>query len=157
MGLELPSEAQWENGCRAGTSSVYWCGDEPASLQGVANLSDAYGKSHGQESWTSWEAWLEDGQSVHAEVGSYRPNAFGLFDTHGNEWELCLDGYDSGFYARSPKTDPGAPWEGAADRVARGGGFSITAVSARSANRIDGTPADAGIDVGLRPARVIPD
>jgi formylglycine-generating enzyme required for sulfatase activity len=93
-------------------------------------------------------------------VGSYRPNGFGLYDTHGNEWEWCLDGYDSGFYGRSPESDPVAPWEGAAIRVyrvGRGGSFYGSAVRARSAARSNGTPAYAGHDLGVRPARVISD
>ena len=153
LGLALPSEAQWENGCRAGTGSVYWSGDEKEALQGVANLSDQYGKDNGNQSWTLWEPWLDDGSTVHNRVGSYAANGFGLHDVHGNVWEWCLDGYDSGAYRGDRPPDPVVPWEGSANRVYRGGGFYNAAVNARSALRISNTPEFRGNALGLRPAR----
>jgi formylglycine-generating enzyme required for sulfatase activity len=153
--LGLPSEAQWEHGARGGTDSVYWSGVDVASLEGAANLSDAYGRSHGNESWTAWDADLDDGATAHNAVGSYRANAFGLHDVHGNLWEWCLDGYDRDFYPRSPQKDPLAPWDGASRRVARGGALSSAAHNARSASRFDGTRSYADTFLGVRPARVI--
>jgi formylglycine-generating enzyme required for sulfatase activity len=150
LGLALPSEAQWEYGCRGGTTSVYWCGDAKESLQGVANLSDAYGKSHGNEVWGEWEPWLDDGQTAHAEVGSYRANAFGLHDVHGNVWEWCLDGHAD--YSRSAAKDPVGPSEGARLRVIRGGGYFNGAAIARSAFRLASSPAFRVV-LGLRVAR----
>jgi formylglycine-generating enzyme required for sulfatase activity len=155
LSLQLPSEAQWENGCRAGTGSVYWTGEGLDSLKGAANLSDAYGKSHGNESWVSWEANFDDGNSVHAEVGSYRANVFGLHDVHGNVREWCLDSYDSNAYENERVADPLMYVEGSSGRVYRGGCFSLTASGARSAYRDYGTPeARAGL-LGLRPARAL--
>jgi formylglycine-generating enzyme required for sulfatase activity len=154
-GLSLPSEAQWENGCRAGTSSVFWSGNEKETLRGVANLSDDYGNTHGNHEWNSWEPWLDDGNTCHAVVGSYRPNAYGLYDVHGNGFEWCLDGFDPSFYGRSAPQDPLAPWEGAVDRVLRGGCFKQTAELARSAARPDDSPGNADDYHAIRPARVI--
>jgi len=155
MGLSLPSEAQWEMGCRAGTETPWWSGEERESLKGVANLADAYARDHGGSSWTSIQEWLHDGATSHAPVGTYGANPYGLHEVHGNVWEWCLDGYDPGFYGRGSEIDPVAPWEGAATHVARGGAFPDAAAAARSAERIGGTPSKADADLGLRPARAV--
>jgi formylglycine-generating enzyme required for sulfatase activity len=155
LDLSLPTEAQWECGARGGTSSVYWSGDDLASLAGVANLSDAYGKANGGQSWSVWERDHDDGNTVHARVGSFRANAFGLHDVHGNVWEWCLDGYDSGFYGKKSGKDPGSPWAGSRLRVNRGGSFNAPALNARSANRANDPPETRFPFLGLRPARGI--
>jgi len=154
MGMTLPTEAQWERACRAGTTSVYWSGDEKESLQGVANLSDAYGKSHGNENWSVWESWLDDGNTVHAAVGSYRPNPFGLHDVHGNVWEWCRDG-TGGYNLPARKEDGERLVSGPRDRVNRGGGFNDDAAIARSAVRSYHSPGLRSNELGLRPARRI--
>jgi formylglycine-generating enzyme required for sulfatase activity len=152
LGLSLPSEAQWEYACRGGTESVFWSGGVE-SLQGVANLSDRHAKANGNELWTVWEAWLDDGETVHAEVGSYRANACGLHDVHGNVWEWCLDGYSRGFYQRSGTHDPLSDPESSVARVSRGGAFLSLATHARSAYRNVVAPTTADSVLGLRPAR----
>jgi formylglycine-generating enzyme required for sulfatase activity len=151
--LMLPSEAQWENGCRAGTDTPWWTGSGISSLGGAANLADAYGKSHGGEALPVWEKEFDDGNTAHAEIGSYRPNAFGLHEVHGNVWEWCLDGYDTNFYGRSSTFDPVAPWQNCASRVNRGGSYSNGAPSARSASRSSVTPEGRGLNLGVRPAK----
>jgi len=153
LGLSLPTEAQWEYACRAGTTTVYWTGDEDASLEGAANLADLYGKRHGHAGWQSWEDWLDDGHSVPAPVGSYRANAFGLHDTHGNVLEWCLDSWDPGFYARSSDTDPANDDPDATYRVSRGGSYNSTTTHVRSADRAVTTPVNRNNFVGVRPAR----
>jgi len=151
-GLALPTEAQWECACRAGTSSAYWSGDEAESLRGVANLSDSYAKSHGSDSLTTWEAWLDDGQTLDGRVGSYRANAYGLHDTHGNLWEWCRDWY--GRYGERVRAGDGERQaSGAANRVYRGGSFSTAAIHARSAFRFIAPPDYANDNLGVRPAR----
>ncbi len=152
-GCELPTEAQWENGCRAGTSSVYWSGDGLDNLGEVANVSDSFSKSHGGELLTSWEKDIDDGNTAHAEVGSYLANAYGLHDVHGNVWEWCRDGY--GTYAFAREVDPLTPWTGTPYRIDRGGSFFNGAASARSADRNRSTPDDRDLLLGLRPARAI--
>jgi formylglycine-generating enzyme required for sulfatase activity len=155
LGLSLPSEAQWENAARGGTESVYWTGPDVASLSGAANVADAYGKTHGSEGWADWNRDFDDGNTVHAEVGTYRANPFGLHDVHGNVWEWCLDGYDLGFYSRTPKTDPVATPDGATYRAVRGGAFLVSASRARAARRSPDTPETQFNGLGLRPARTL--
>ena len=154
-GLALPSEAQWEHGARGGTQTLYWSGSDLASLAGAANISDAYAKSHGSESWTVWEPDFDDGSSVHWPVGTSLANPFGLHDVHGNLWEWTRDGFDPFFYAQSPRTDPVAPWDSAAYRPARGGSFFYSAMDARCTFRANFTPLNAGNSVGVRPARAV--
>ena len=155
LGLALPSEAQWENGTRGGTASVYWTGADLASLEGAANLADAFAKSHGGEGWETWEKNLDDGNSVTAAVGSYRANGFGLHDVHGNVWEWCLDGYDTDFYAKSPGLDPVAASAGNPNRALRGGSFMHGSIYARSSMRTPESTASRRTTVGLRPARAV--
>ena len=80
---------------------------------------------------------------------------FSYDDVHGNVLEWCLDGYESGFYGRSPRKDPLAPWAGAAFRAVRGGSFRSPAINARSAYRGSDTPSNAATTLGVRPARAI--
>jgi serine/threonine protein kinase/formylglycine-generating enzyme required for sulfatase activity len=105
FGLRLPSEAEWERGARAGTEAAWWTGPDRDGLQGAANLSDAFARGIAPPDWPK-EDWLDDGYSVHAPVGSLRPNGFGIHDTLGNLWEMCKDDWASDFYARSPSVDP---------------------------------------------------
>jgi formylglycine-generating enzyme required for sulfatase activity len=155
VGLELPSEAQWEYGCRGGTSSIYWSGDAKEDLQGVANLADKYASENGGGAWTGIEEWLEDGYMVHAAVNTLQANGFGLHHVHGNVWEWCLDGYDSDFYGRSSAVDPVSPASASADRVSRGGSFLNAASGARSADRNGYSPRSESNDLGLRPSQGI--
>jgi formylglycine-generating enzyme required for sulfatase activity len=88
-------------------------------------------------------------------VGSFRANAFGLHDVHGNVWEWCLDGYDSNFYGKRVGKDPLSPWSGSSARVSRGGSFSNAASLARSAIRNHNTPEGRDSLLGLRPSRAL--
>jgi formylglycine-generating enzyme required for sulfatase activity len=155
LGLALPSEAQWENAARGGTRSVFSTGPDLASLAGAANLADVYGKTHGADAWSAWEKELDDGNTVHAEVGSYRANPYGLHDVHGNLWEWCSDGFDSFYYRKIPASDPVAPIEGVSGRVFRGGSFGEVASNARSALRGLDAPDYRSNDLGLRPVRAL--
>lgn len=158
LGLCLPSEAQWEHGCRAGTSTPWWTGAERESLREkrAANLADQTA-ARGGATWPEVHDWpeLDDGYAVHAPIGTFAPNAFGLHDTAGNLWEWCRDGYDAGFYARSTGKDPECPASGSAARIIRGGSFLDAAANARSATRSNPAPSLAGHLLGLRAARTI--
>ena len=156
MGLALPTEAQWEFGCRAGTSSVWWTGSRRDALEGACNLADrAATLGWGVDFAGDWPE-LDDGYGPHAPIGSYRPNGFGLHDVHGNVWEWCRDAWGDGeFYRRSPVQDPvHVAEEGESeDRVYRGGAFSHSSFDARSALRTYDSAEFSGYFLGIRPAR----
>ena len=133
-GYRLPTEAEWEYACRAGSTTRYSFGDDAASL--------------GEFAWYDGNS----GSKTHP-VGQKRPNAFGLYDMHGNVWEWCWDGYEERYYANSPTDDPLGPSQ-AAVRVIRGGSWDNDPRDARSANRSRGTPGDRDDDLGFRVARV---
>ena len=99
----LPTEAEWEYACRAETTSPYFCGEDPEGLAAVGNVRDgAYSERYsGMPAIAEW-----DGYACTAPVGRFRPNAWGLFDMHGNVFEWCHDGFDADYYKRSPVDDP---------------------------------------------------
>ena len=154
--LELPTEAQWEYAARAGSTTTFWAGDDKRDMAGAMNIADRYCMEHGGPGSWRYETWLDDGFVVHAPVGSYRANGFGLHDTAGNVWEWCADHYGS--YALGVGEGTGARLvRGAAPRLFRGGGFRASIVHARSADRY--TLYGSGFrayDVGFRAARNLP-
>ena len=144
LGLVLPTEAQWEYACRAGTSTPWWTGKKKASLPTAANLADRFAEQIGAPASWPFET-RDDGYTVHAPVGSFKANAFGLHDVHGNVFEWCRDWY-GGFEIRVNAGDGErqVPREGARYRVIRGGGFGYATEYARSAYRYYATTARPG-------------
>ncbi len=129
----LPTEAEWEYACRGGTQTQFSSGDEPNSLNGVANVFD---QDAGQN-WPKWRRFAtptHDGFPFTAPVGQFKPNAFGLYDMHGNVWEWVSDWYDEQYYARSPLNDPQGPPDGNV-KVRRGGSWHTWPLYARSSYR----------------------
>ncbi len=151
--LVLPTEAQREYACRAGTDTPWFTGRDVSKLGEVANVADAWLKGHGGATFAVTPE-VDDGHSVHAPAGSFAPNAFGLFDVHGNVWEWCRDVYSPHAYARGPTTDP-LVQQGSGFRVLRGGSWINVAGNARSAARDGDDPGDRDNNLGVRPARPV--
>jgi uncharacterized protein (TIGR02996 family) len=120
----LPTEAEWEYACRAGTRTPFWWGGWITSRH--ANMYG--GRPYGRGSRVG--PYLQRT----ARVGSYRPNPWGLFDMHGNVWEWCRDWADSYYYGRSPRVDPQGPDTGQA-KILRGGSWGAYGYSCRASSR----------------------
>lgn len=147
----LPSEAEWEYAARAGTRTRYYSGDDPQSLLAAANVFDA----DAARNWPRWENQAlagHDGFAFTAKVGSFAPNAFGLYDMHGNVWEWCSDWHGDDYYAQSPLDDPQGPASGNV-RVRRGGSWHTWPFYARSAYRNWNAPQTRYTLVGFRLVR----
>jgi formylglycine-generating enzyme required for sulfatase activity len=119
-GFRLPTEAEWEYACRAGTDADYSFGDDARRL--------------GDFAWFAETA----GRKTHP-VGQTRPNPWGLFDMHGNVAEWCQDVYDRDYYRSSPDKNPRGPADGK-EYVLRGGSWKSPAEALRSAYRLGDTP-----------------
>jgi formylglycine-generating enzyme required for sulfatase activity len=137
----LPTEAQWEYVCRAGTTTATAYGNSLSSTQ--ANFRGDYPYNGGAKG-----PYLERT----TKVGSYTPNEWGLYDLHGNVWEWCADWFVSS-YPGGSVTDPKGPSSGS-NRVLRGGGWYGHGQSCRSASRLGNLPGLRLNFLGFRPALV---
>ena len=146
----LPTEAEWEYACRAGTTTRYSSGDDPETLAKAGNVADAAAKAKFPD-W-KWTIKANDGYVFTAPVGKFKPNAFGLYDMHGNAWQWCADSYGAEYYAKSPVDDPTGPASGS-DRVLRGGSWDFGPDFTRSAVRNWYDPDDGLNVTGFRVAR----
>jgi formylglycine-generating enzyme len=136
MGCRLPTEAEWEYACRAGSSTPFNTG---------SNLTTNQANYDGNYPYSNNALGIYREQST--EVGSFAPNAYGLYDMHGNVWEWCSDWY--GEYPSSPQTNPRGSSE-PARRVFRGGSWNFYANYCRSARRIICYPGNRYRDIGFR-------
>lgn len=144
----LPTEAEWEYACRAGAHTHYFHGDTPQGLSAFANLFDA----RSAREWPRWQRFAlpqDDGHAFTSPVGGYHPNAWGLYDMHGNVWEWTSDWYGADYYSGSPLEDPRGPTEGRA-KVRRGGSWHTWPLYARCAFRNWNTPQTRYTLVGMR-------
>ena len=130
----LPSEAEWEYACRAGSTTRWSFGDDESQL-------------------THYGWYSDNGEGYTHAVGQKKPNAWGLYDMHGNVWEWVQDRYDGTYYNSSPRFDPLGPSSGST-RVFRGGFFSISAQYVRSAYRNDASPGSRAVGIGVRLLRI---
>lgn len=146
----LPTEAEWEYACRAGTTTRYWFGDDAEELPRWANVADALFR--GKYPQVRFAAAAGDGHLFTAPVGQFRPNPLGLHDMHGNVWQWCADWFALEYYATSPGTDPTGPDTGTY-RVLRGGSWNRSPAVCRSAKRAALVPTDRQYYTGFRVAR----
>lgn len=128
--VRLPTEAEWEFACRAGTTTTYYTGDAETDL--------------GRAAWYD----ANSGGTTHP-VGQKDPNAFGLHDMHGNVLEWVQDYYAGKYYADSPPIDPKSPASGGV-RVLRGGGLVYDPYNCRAARRGYGDPDGPDTYCGFR-------
>jgi len=134
----LPTEAEWEYACRAGTTTRYCFGDalECDSRCGVCDLAD----------WYMW--WCGNGARTTHRVGLKQPNLWGLCDVHGNAWEWCWDWYSDSLPG-GQVVDPRGPGSGTMHAI-RGGSYSSHAKLCRSAYRFGAWPDFVSRDLGFR-------
>jgi formylglycine-generating enzyme required for sulfatase activity len=139
-GLSLPSEAEWEYACRAGTQSRFFSGEADNKL--------------GEYAWYSENSGVGQEQGTHP-VGQKKPNDWGLYDMHGNVWEWCQDWYGEYPKGSVTNTNPVGPTSGVS-RVIRGGGWGSSAGICRSAIRSWRRPSSRIYDLGFRVALQVP-
>jgi formylglycine-generating enzyme required for sulfatase activity len=130
----LPSEAEWEYAARAGTDTEYFFGNDPHRLKEYA-----------------W--YVENSKAKTNQVGTLKPNSWGLYDMYGNVWEWCLDWYDGAYYSKSPSENPPGPNSGT-NRVLRGGSWSSLARICRSAYRHAAAPDSHDDSFGFRLVKI---
>ena len=146
LDLRLPSAIEWEIGARGGTSTPWWSGAEPSSLASIdgglpaENLADALTRARGGPDFFHYESW-EDEWLVHAPVGSFPPNPYGLHDVLGNVYEFCAD-----------RNLPGA---GQDVVLVRGGAYGRNAAGSRVTNRNYMFETEGAELIGIRPARSV--
>ncbi len=116
----LPTEAEWEYACRAGTTTPWSFGNDKAAL--------------GDYAWY-YENTTNSGPNYEREVGLKKPNVLGLYDMHGNVYEWCHDEFGWGYYQQSPTNDSQGPARGSS-RVLRGGSWDFNTRNSRSAYRL---------------------
>ncbi len=137
-GYRLPTEAEWEYACRAGSSTPCF-----------------FGEDMDQQARYTWIVGNSGGSSN--PVGTRTPNGFGLFDTHGNVGELCIGTYGPYEYRQGSPIEDQPALRSSGQRVVRGGSFLSNYYNIRSARRFSGNPAEPSLDVGFRIARTVPE
>lgn len=131
--FRLPTEAEWEYACRAGSSTEFFWGEQP---------DDQY----------FW--YVKNTKESTAPAGLKKPNAWGLYDMLGNSWEWCADWHDQKYYLNSPEISPAGPSRGTT-RSIRGGGWNVDPSYCHSAYRVGDDPEYSCSNLGFRIVRVL--
>jgi formylglycine-generating enzyme required for sulfatase activity len=127
-GFRLPTEAEWERACRAGTTTAYFFGETPATLGEYA--------------------WFDKNSGGHPRpIGQKKANPWGLYDICGNVWEWCNDFYKVDYYAEAPRENPPGPAAGET-KVLRGGAWRFSAETCRAGYRYNENPGYADVCFG---------
>lgn len=150
----LPTEAEWEYACRAGSGTRYPGSDDPQALLHLGNTFDT-DAARNCPRWAAFALSGSDGYAFTSPVGSFRANAFGLHDMLGNAWEWTADWHSDHYYAQSPADDPQGPAEGGV-RVRRGGSWHTWSLYARCSYRNWNSPETRYTLVGMRLVREAP-
>jgi formylglycine-generating enzyme required for sulfatase activity len=158
----LPTEAQWEYACRAGTASPFWYGDLNTDFSSFANLGDSRLKGYLLETYihvrpilnpSPYDDWVpkddrfDDGAFVSADVGHYRPNPWGLYDMHGNAWEWTRTAYRPYPYTEA---DSRSAMGDRNPKVVRGGSWYDRPQRCRSGYRLAYPPYERAFNLGFR-------
>ena len=151
LNYRLPTEAEWEYADRAGTHTRYSNSNDAGELPRFARAIDLTRHAEFGHVWEI-EIEREDPTAFPISVGRLAPNAFGLYDMHGNVWEWVSDWYSENYYTHSPIDDPKGPNTGEL-RVRRGGGWNSFPIWLRSSFRNWNTPQSRCVNLGFRVAR----
>jgi len=146
--FRLPSEAEWEYACRAGTKTARFWGDDPNEACGYANVHDRTSKQVNKFKWENHNC--DDGYAVTATVGSFKANELCLNDMLGNVWEWSEDWY--GKYSSGSQKNPKGP-SGGSNRVIRGGSWYNLPRDVRCGRRSDDHPGNTNRNLGFRLVR----
>lgn len=157
LDLDLPTEALWEYACRGGTTTPWWTGVDRESLRGSVNVADGHAQRM-KAPWPRSYFWLglDDGHVLHAPVGSYRANPFGLHEMIGNVEELRRDRWMPNYAAPVRPGDGLRMVSWAPTWVVRGGEYSSPVTHCRSSARNERLPAgQQDVALGFRVARKV--